>query len=452
MEKIFGQKWTFTKFSKFVFPSILTLIFIALYGMVDGIFISRYVGKEALAGLNMVLPVVSTSLALALMLSAGTNTIIAIKLGEKKEKEARELFTYSIFLTIITGFIMAVLTILFIDQILGLLGVNEKLYEYSKTYIMIYAIFFPIYVPKIFFEYATRTDGNAEYSLFLCVIGGVINIILDYLFIGVYGWGIAGAAWGTVLGLLFAFIAGFLYFLKPKILKLSKFKFNFKFIIESIYIGASNFVNQFSISIATLLFNNIALKYYGELGVAAISIIMYINFMVFSVMIGMSTGMQPVISYNFGSKNYDNIKRVINFAMIIGFTFAIISFLFTYFYNSLIINLFSKDDPALKNLVEHGFKFISFAYLFSGFNIINASTYAALKESLKSIIISINRSLVFIVMGLIIMTNLFEADGLWLTTAFAEFITFITSLLFMIKDVQNSKIFKNKQIIYSTKK
>ncbi|MCR6515501.1 MAG: MATE family efflux transporter [Clostridium chrysemydis] len=432
MENIFSKKLTFSQFLKFVMPAIISMVFISIYTIVDGIFVSNFVGSDALASINIVLPLINLVFGFAVMIGTGGSAVIAIKLGEKKIEESRNTFSALMIFSFVFSLILGLILCFFMKDISYLLGATDRLIDYSITYGVIIAFFTPVFVIKSLVEFFIRTDGDFKFSLFISIIGGVINIVLDYVFIVIFGYGIGGAALATGLGALISLLIGLLYFRREKsTLKFVKPKFDFRIIKDVCINGSSEMVTELSTGITTLLFNYLALKYAGEDGVAALTIILYAHFLLISTYLGFSAGVSPIISYNYGARNYKKLKEVLKYSKYFLAISSVFIFIFSITFAKGIVQVFVDPSNNTYSLALKGLYIFSFAFLAVGFNVFASGLFTSLSNGKISAIISFARAFLFVIIGALIFPALFEIDGLWLIVPFAEFLTLLIDIFFI---------------------
>ena len=433
MNNQIGSDFTFKSFLRFTLPSMIMMFFISIYSTVDGLFISNYVNADALSGLNIVWPIFNVIFSIIIMFASGGSAIIAKKIGEKKPKEANKNFTLLIIISLILGMILAVVGIIFLKPIVRLLGATDTLFQYAYDYGYYLLFFTPFIVLKTLYEYFLITAGNPKIGLLNTVLGGVINLVLDYIFIVHCNMGIAGASIATGIGFLIPAIIGTAYFLrKDANLKFTKTKLDFKLIIEAAINGSSEMVSNATLGIITVLFNMLMLNAYGENGVAAISIIIYIQYAFAAIFFGFASGAAPVIAYNYGEKNKILIKRLISYCFkFIGITTVII-ILISIFSSSALIRLFTKD-PDVIAITESGIILYSLCYLTMGFNIMASAMFTAFSNGKVSAIISMLRSFVFVILCLKFLPLILPQAGLWLSIPIAEFLSVIISFMYIKK-------------------
>lgn len=426
---VFSKPMSYRQFLKYLVPSILTMVFLSFYTTIDGFFVSRYAGSDALAGINIVIPITCIIFGTSVMLATGAGAIIGEHLGRKENKKANEIFSTITLVLMIFSIIFSVVGIVFLKPIAIFLGASERLMEHVLPYaFVIFAGTIPMAF-KLFFEYLVRTDGNSKVGLKMSLIGLIFNVILDYLFVAVFKLGTFGAALGTVISICISAFIGLYYFLKNSNIKFCKPKFDFKILLKSCYNGSSEMLTELSTGITTLLFNLIIIKELGEDGVAAVTIIMYIYYFFIAFYMGISVATAPIVSYNLGAKNKTKIKEVLKYSFItIGIT-AIVIMTIIFIFGKSIIALFA-DSGNVFDLTLNALIYFSPVFLFIGLNVFMSGYFTALGDGLSSAIISIMRSLIFVVIFILILPKFIGVNGIWLTMPFAEVCTIIISLFF----------------------
>ena len=314
--KCFEEKMTYPQFLKYLGPSVLTMIFLSFYTTIDGFFVSRYAGSDALAGINIVIPITCVIFGTSVMLATGSGAIIGEKLGQKREREANEIFTFITLALLGLSIAFTIFGILFLKPICIFLGSSERLLEHVCPYAL---VIFLGSVPmsfKLFFEYLVRTDGRSNIGMIMSLTGLIFNIVFDYIFVAVFDMGTFGAVWGTFGSITVSMVIGLIYFLKYSHIRFCKPKVNWRVLQKSCTNGSSEMLTEMSTGITTFLFNLIIMKYYGEDGVAAVTIIMYIYYFFISFYMGIAVATAPVISYNYGAQNHEKIKEMTRYSFI----------------------------------------------------------------------------------------------------------------------------------------
>lgn len=427
------EKITFIKIMKFTIPAIISLLFMSLYTIIDGIFVANLIGSSALASVNIVLPLISVIMGIAIMISTGSSALIGIYLGKKEINNAKEKFSYICFISLTIGIIISILGFIFIDKILILLGTPPQLYSYCYDYSITVILSTPFIILRIVFGSFMYTEGKHKLGFIITLAGGILNIFLDYIFIAKLNMGVFGAGLATALGMLLPCLLCFIYFCSKKsILKFSKFKFDFKFLKSSLLNGSSEMLTQISDAITTFLFNIIALKLIGENGVSAITIILYVDFAMSSVAIGFSTGLAPLISNNYGAKLYDNIKKISRYSFIFIIISSIIIFIFSIINAEYVIAIFSKNNIEVYNLSIYGFKLFCYEVLFVGINILTSSIFTAFGNGKISAILSFLR-FGLVITGILTLPFIFPNSGIWIVLPITEGISTILSIILILK-------------------
>lgn len=415
---------------KHTLPTVIMMIFFAMYSIVDGMFVSRYVGSNALSSINIVYPMISLLIGVSVMLATGGNAVVSKLMGENKEKEAKESFTLIVLSTVIIGFIIAAVLLVFIKQIILFLGATDNLYDYCRNYLSINLLFTPFIMLKLLFDYYYVTAGKSGFGLFISVIGGITNMVLDYIFIVVFNMGVSGAAIATVIGYTLPAVVGILFFAdKKRVIHFVMPKFNIQVIKQSCFNGSSEMVTQLSSAVTTFLYNIAMLKFLGEAGVAAITVILYIQFLLSAAYIGFTSGVAPRIGYNYGANNKKEIQSLVKYSYIIILVFSIITFIISKIIENPLTALFCGKGTDVYYITLNGFNLFSISFLLCGINIFTCGMFTAFSNGKVSGMLSLFRTFVFFIIGLIILPQFWGVDGVWLIAAFAEILSLILSLI-----------------------
>lgn len=434
MEKLFSKKLSFMEFIKFVSPAIISMIFISLYTIIDGIFVAQFVGSDALASINIVLPIISILCGIGVMFASGGSALISISMGENKYEEANNRFSLMLIVTLVIGVFISVFGYIYQEEIFRLLGATDELMPYVKSYGIIFLVTAPIFMVKILFEYFLRTEGAFKFSMFISILGGIINIIFDYMFIAIFGMGIAGAALATILGAVITLIIAFLYFMSKKsTLKYVIPKFNFKIILESATNGLSEMVTELSAAITTILFNFVAMKFAGADGVAAVTVVLYAHFLMTSTYLGFVCGVAPMVSFNYGVKNEEKLKEIHSHSKKFILISSVLIFIVCLVFAPFIVGFFASPHSDVFDIALNGLQLFSVAFLFVGANIYVSGIFTAYSNGKISAIVSFSRAFVFVIIGFMFLPNMLGINGVWVIVPFAEFITIGLSILFIKK-------------------
>jgi putative MATE family efflux protein len=417
----------------FAAPTIFMMLFSGLYTLVDTICIVRLVGSDALSAVNIVTPVINLIVGLGSMLASGGSAIVARKFGERNEKEARQDFSFIVFVGFVFGIAIALSGNMFMDSIVSFLGAAGVLKTYAAAYLSLLILFAPANILQTLFSFFLITAGRPKLGFSLVAVAGTMNACLDFLFMGPFGMGIRGAALATGIGYLVPAVGGVVFFLHGtgSELYITRFRRDFRLIAESCGNGASELVGQLSVAVTTFLFNGAMLRLVGVDGVAAITIIIYAQFLLDTLFIGFSMGVVPLVSYAFGKKAYGEVKQLVWHC--IGFiaVASISAFLLALCCGSSVTGLFVPEGSAVYGIAKTGFSLIAWAFLFSGLNIFASAFFTALGDAKCSMIISLLRSLVLLAFGIIVLPHLFDFEGIWLSLPFAEAGTFVVSVSFL---------------------
>lgn len=433
MDNILGKKFTFASLLKFSMPSIVGMIFMSLYTIVDGIFVARIIGTEAISAVNIVIPYAMITCGIGVMLGTGGSAVVALKLGEGKKEEANRKFALIVIFGVAVGILFAVLSNIFASPIVRMLGASDLLYENCLIYLKILTAFAPAYLLQVMFQVFFVTAGRPGLGMFLTILAGCVNAFCDYLFMAVFRMGIAGAAWGTVLGYIIPAAVGVIFFMKNRGLKFEKPLFDGETILKSCSNGSSEMVSNLAMSVVNLMFNWYMIKMAGEKGVAAISIVLYAQFVFHSIYIGFSNGVAPVISYNYGEQNFAQLKRLYRICMKFIVAVSIIAFAASLVFAKPIASVFTGNDLETFNMAIRGIRIFAFSYLFAGVNVFASGFFTALSNGKISATISFMRTFVFVVIAFAILPFILGIDGVWLAVPVAEVLAFVLALFFMVR-------------------
>ena len=430
MSESIGQKFNIVSLLRFALPSIIMMIFMSLYTIVDGIFISRYVGSSALSAANIVYPVVNVLYACGVMLATGGSAIVAKKLGESKTKEARNDFTSIVVVGLVISLVFLVVVVCFTGPISYLLGANDKLLPDCNKYLFTMILFAPISMLQMIFQTFFVTAGRPGLGLGVTVAGGVTNAILDYVFMAVLEMDVTGAALATGIGQGIPAIVGVIFFfMKTENLYFVKCKIHFRIIGRSCTNGVSEMISNVSAAVVTYMFNIILMRLVGESGVAAITIILYAQFLFNALFLGFSMGVAPVISYNYGAKRKKELDKVTKISVAFVAVTSIIITILSIFMRDIVVAVFVEVGTQTYVLAQEAMGIFAISFLFSGFNIFLSSFYTALSDGKTSGVISFSRTFIFIIVSLLVLPAIIGVKGVWLAVPLAEFISFLLCLI-----------------------
>ncbi len=423
---------------KYTLPSMLMMVFMSTYSIIDGVFVSAFVGESALAAVNLVMPLIGIVMAVGLMFATGGNAVIAKFLGQGKKREAQEFLTVIYIIGGILGGVLTALVLIFPDEILNLLNVSENLYALTKDYMLSFTGFLVPLFFMVFIQSFMVTAGHPMFGLILSLAGGITNIILDYVLISpdMLDMGIAGAGLATGIGYAFPGVIGFFYFIFARKCSLHfvKPKLKIKTLGQSMFNGSSELVGSLATSITTLMFNFILMSMVGDAGVAAISVILYIQMFQNAIYTGYTLGVSSIIAFKYGEQNHSGLHKVIMQSFKVVSVASVLVIILTLAFSDEAVGIFISRDSATFEMAKNGLLLFLPAYLFMGFNIFFSAMFTSLSNGKVSAIISVLRSLVFIVIALLILPQIFELDGVWLAVPAAEFLAIIVSFYFYKKN------------------
>ena len=431
MGKSLNRRITPWSLLSFAAPSIIMMVFMSLYTIVDGIFVSRFVGSNALSSLNIVYPVVNVAIAIAMMLASGGNAIISKYLGEGNKKRACESLTQFVMVCILVSLVIVVISQVFLTEISRLLGSNEVLLADCKSYLGMVSLFIPACMLQTLFQMYLVTAGRPTMGLLLMIGAGIVNAVLDYVLIVICDMGVAGAALATGIGQCIPAIAGLVFFMFSKgELRFTGFKLSLRELGHACYNGSSEMVSNLANAIITYLFNIILMRIAGENGVAAITIILYAQFLFNSLYLGFSIGVAPVIGFQYGAKNRDQLKSLYKICNCFVIASSVVIAFFSWLLSDGIASIFVPDRGETYVMASEGLRIFALSFLFSGFNIFSSSLFTALSDGKTSAIISFGRTCVFIILSLMILPNILGLTGVWLAIPVAEFLAVFVSVYY----------------------
>ena len=428
-DNILDQKWSAGSLLGFAFPTMVMMIFMGLYTIVDTIFVARFVNTDALSAINMVCPMINVTVGLGTMIATGGNAIISREMGAGEYQAAKEDFSLLILTGAVVGFLILLIGIIWMDEIIYGLGANDLLFPYCESYLMTLLLFIPANVLQTLFSNLFVTAGKPGLGFGLSLLAGVANIVLDYVFISMLGLGIRGAALGTGFGYLIPTAAGLVYFSRGKgTLSFTRPRLKWAVIRESCFNGSSEMVGQLASAVTTFLFNKTMMNLLGEDGVAAITIMIYSQFLLNALYIGYSMGIAPVIGFNYGNRNGVRQKRVFSISMKFIAAASLLVFSISMFGGPCILGLFAEDTSRVYEIADNGFRIFSFSFLFCGLNIFTSASFTALSNGKVSAILSFLRTFVLLAGHILLLPRILGINGVWLAVPLAEAIMSVVSM------------------------
>ncbi len=429
-----SDHFTYKRLIRFTLPSIIMMIFSSIYGVVDGFFVSNFVGKTAFAAVNFIMPFLMILGTLGFMFGTGGSALVAKTLGEGDKKRASKLFSLFVYVSIICGIVLTIFGLIFIRPIAALLGAEGTMLNDCVIYGRIILIALPAYMLQMEFQSFFITAEKPQLGLISTVASGVTNMVLDAVFIAVFHWGLVGAAAATAISQAVGGIFPLIYFFRPNtsLLKLARTSFDGKALLKACTNGSSELMSNISMSLVGMLYNIQLIKYAGENGVAAYGVLMYVNLIFLAVFIGYSIGTAPIIGYHYGAENHAELKSILNKSIKIIVAASVCMLAASMLLATPLSKMFVGYDTELYELTHQGFFIYSFSFLFAGLAIFGSSFFTALNNGLVSAIISFLRTLVFQIAAVILLPLILDTDGIWLSIVVAEFMAAALSMLFII--------------------
>lgn len=428
-----SDHFTVKKLLRFTLPSVCMMIFTSIYGVVDGFFVSNFVGKTPFAAINFIMPFLMMLGAFGFMFGTGGSALIAKTLGEGDRARANRIFSLIVYVSIAVGTVITALGLIFIRPIAQALGAQGEMLEHCVRYGNVILIALPAFMLQLEFQTLFITAEKPNLALATTLISGFTNMVLDALFVAVLSWGLEGAAWATAISQMVGGIIPLFYFFAPNksLLQLGKCSLDGKALLKTCTNGSSELMSNISMSLVGMLYNFQLIKYSGENGVAAYGVIMYINFIFIAAFIGYSIGTAPVISYHYGAQNSAELKSLLKKSLGLILSLSVGMLLASLLLAAPLSSLFVGYDASLYELTLRGFKLFSFSFLFAGLAIFGSSFFTALNNGGVSAAISFLRTLVFQITAVILLPLIWQIDGIWLSIVFAELMAAGITMLFI---------------------
>lgn len=419
---------------KFAVPTIAMTVFMSFYTMVDGLFVSNLIGTDALSAINLTAPIIQLVTAISTMLATGGSAVIMKKMGEQKEEEAKEDFTFLILVNVLVGFVMCTLGYMVMNRIFAGMNLSADVTGYCVEYLSRYLLFtVPILLMNNFTLYMIASE-KATLSLICSVTGGILNMVLDYVFIAGLNMGIAGAAIATGMGYSVTAVVGlFVFAQKKNLLHFKKPVLRFPVLAKAASNGCSEMATTLVTGIITMMFNWTMLYYVGEDGVAAVTIIMYVLMFASSLYTGYSYGGAPMISYYYGEKNHEKLKKLVAVSLKVIGGISLLTVSASFFLTRPLVSVFARPDNPVYDLAVTGNRICTIALFFVGFNIFASGMFTALSNGVISAVLAFSRSFVFMLITMIFLPMLLGVNGIWLATPAAELMALALSIVMFWK-------------------
>ena len=429
-----SDHFTIPRLLRFVFPSIIMMIFTSIYGVVDGFFVSNYVGKTLFAAVNLIMPLLMAIGSIGFMLGTGGSALVAKTCGEGDSERANRYFSMTIYTALLLGTILATISFCLIRPIARLMRADGAMLEYCVLYARILVCTLPLFMLQNMFQSFFITAEKPKLGLYVILAAGISNIVLDFLFIAVFRWGLAGAAIATSIGELIGGLVPILYFSRPNTsrLKLVRTKLEWRPIWRSCSNGASEMMTNLSMSLVNTLYNLQLMWFAGEDGVAAYGVIMYVNFIFVAIYMGYSIGSAPIVGYHYGAKHQEELRGLLRRSLWILGIGAVLLTVAGELFSSLLSKIFVSYDDALFAMTRHGFRLYSLSYLLCGFNIFGSAFFTALNNGMVSAVISFARTLVFQIVCVLVLPIFLKLNGIWISILVAEFLGILVTASLLI--------------------
>ena len=419
----------------FALPTIFSNIFGNLYTAVDGIFVARFVDTGALSAINISMPMAYLASALGMMFGTGGNALIAKKIGEGKQQEALEDFSLLMAVAFLFSLVLSALCFIFLDPLCRFLGSDEALLHYCRQYMIPGLISIPFAVFGMMFQPSFITVGKAGLGAFLSVLGGVLNIMLDWLFMSKFDWGLAGAAIATGIGYAVPSVIGVIWFCanRKQALYVVRPKWRAKTIIDSCINGSSEMVSILAYSVVAILFNRILMNLGGSDGVASLSIIWYAQGLFGSLFRGYINGISSVVSYNLGRRDKERLSRLFRISVWILLAASAAVTVISYLLGGTVVNFFAEGSEHVATISLHGFRIVATSFIMMAVNVFASGWFTALNDGKTSAILSFCRTIVFMVIPVLVLPQIFEMDGVWMSISAGEMLSLAMSICYFVK-------------------
>ena len=427
-----SDHFTYGRLIRFVIPSVAMMIFTSIYGVVDGLFVSNFVGKTPFAAVNFIMPFCMILGAFGFMFGTGGTALVAKTLGEGDEEKANQIFSLLIYVALGLGILMALFGIFFVEPIAKKLGADASMLPYCVTYARVVLLGLPFFMLQNMFQSFLIAAEKPKMGLKVTVAAGVTNMVLDALFIAIFQWGVVGAAAATALSQFVGGMVPLMFFSRKNSskLRLTKTRLMGKELFRTCTNGSSELVTNISLSLVCMLYNMQLLKIAGENGVAAYGVIMYVNFIFIAIYLGYSFGTAPIVSFHYGARNTAELQNVLKKSLKLLLGAGITLFAVAFLLSGTLSKIFVGYDAELYAMTVRGFRLYAISYLLAGFNIYGSSFFTALNNGIVSAAISFLRTVLFEVAAILILPIFFQLDGIWLAITVAELASIIITAVF----------------------
>lgn len=426
-------------FLKLAIPSLISMLFSSLYMMADGIFVGKIIGSKALAAINLVFPIIMILFAVGDMIASGASVKIGIKLGEKNEKEASEIFSVALLFIFILNIIFAIIGLIFTKDIIFILIKDKELANLAYKFAYVFILFLPIIAPFFAIDNYLRICGKANMSMWINIGVSVLNIILDAIFIGYLKLGIEYAALASSLSMsIGTLILIYPFITKKVVLRFTKPKIKIKEMLGIIYNGSSQFFSNISGSIMAIIMNSFLLYYGGAVGVAAYSIVMYIESLIVPMLFGMIDAVQPVFSYNYGAKNNKRIMTFFKITCTVALSISIVTMIIIFVFPDFLVRMFSSEsDIAVIDMAKKALLLYAPSYLFTWFIMTVSGVLTGLEKATESIVLMSAESIILPLFSTLVLTQLIGVYGIFITPTISGAVSIVVSIILWRKCIKS---------------
>lgn len=428
-----SEHFSYSKLLRFVLPSIVMMVFTSIYGVIDGLFVSNYVGKIPFAAVNLIMPFLMMLGSLGFMIGTGGSAFVAKTLGEGKEEEARRHFSMLVYVSIAGGIILSVVGIIVIRPLTIAMGAEGEMIDACVIYGRILLAALTPFILQNVFQSFFVTAEKPQLGLAVTVAAGLSNIFLDFLFVAVLKWGLEGAAAATSISQLIGGIFPLVYFIRKNKtpLRLVKAGFDKSVFFKTCTNGSSELASNISMSLVNMLYNLQLIKAAGEDGVAAYGVIMYVNFIFIAIFLGYSIGSAPIVSYHYGAGNHDELKNLLKKSLFLTGSLGIVLTLAAVGSAEFLSKIFVGYDKDLYEMTCFGFRLFSLSFLFSGLNIFGSAFFTALNNGVVSALISFLRAFVLQIIMVLLLPVFWGINGIWFSVVAAELLALFITVYFL---------------------
>lgn len=430
-----SSHFSYGKILKLVAPSIAMMVFVSIYGVIDGLFVSNFVGKTPFAAVNLIMPFLMVLGALGFMIGTGGSAIVSQTLGEGDKDKANRYFSFLVYVTFILGVVLAVLGEIFLPDIARFLRADESMMPYCISYGRIIILALPFFMLQNVFQSFFTTAEKPALGFIVTVIAGFTNIIFDAVFVAGFSLGVEGAAVATFMSQTVGALIPIVYFFRKNssLLRIGKTKCEFKMFLKTCANGSSEFVTNISVSVVSMIYNSRLMDMAGENGVSAYGVIMYVNFIFIAVLSGYAIGIAPVIGYNYGSRNNDELKNVFKKSLFFMAVFGAGLTLLAVGFSHPLAKLFVGYDESLFIMTKNALRIYSIGFIIMGFSIFGSAFFTALGNGIISALISFLRTFIFQIAAVIILPMILDLTGIWLSVPVSELFAFLITIFFFVK-------------------